>query len=392
MNNRVIFFSFLTIVLISIVFPVLSIFLLLIMLLNYNKYIGKTFLFLFVSLLCLINTSKIFENDIVWYYDHYLWLQKNSLLIYFDQQISGVYAKITEPVIYLIFKFIGCFFGDNKYLFVIFFTLLSYILLISSSNKIFNHLDLNKKYYYAGIIFILSFGFTFTLSIHLIRQFVAQAFLLFAISLFFCKKKIKFLLFIILSFLTHNSVIYVVFILILAYLISNMTKIRYFVFNLFSLTFVFFLSKFFLTTSFIDRDGYINKDDGQIAISVFVMDFLIFLFSMITLLLVRNKSKNLIQFSKFSASLYVLYAFALLGFLDVPLIFLRFGFFMELIRVLLLCILFKNLSEIFKYNAFSTLIIFLLGIFYLYLRLESSEFTYLIDFSNTIFLSMWDIL
>lgn len=386
-KTAIILFVFL--IFLSFTFPVLSIFLMILYVSVLNSKIEKLFLSLVLILFALVNSSKVFENDIVWYYDHYLWINQYGFDNYYGNTISGVVAKITEPVTYTIFYIIGKIIGDNKVAFITFFSLFIYSIIIFAILNLFKYFNLNRKYLAIGTFFVLNLGFTFTLSVHLLRQFLAQAIILLAFSLFLRNKKLIPLFLILIALLTHNSSFLIVFLIFLVLFINKFrTIISSFMFAV-SCFLTFLFSSFLIGTQALSRDGYVNKDDGSIAISVYIMDLILFFSSLLFFYFLKNKTENIVFFRNFIFQLTILYSIVLIVFFEISLIFLRFSFYFEVIRVFILCFIVKMISEKFKYNFFLVTVMFFVSLFYLYLRMESSDFEYLIQFKDILMLNLF---
>lgn len=375
----------------SLVFPLLSLLLMLLYVTVLNNKISKLFLIVILVLFAIVNSSKVFENDIVWYYDHYLWIEKFGFDNYYGNTISGVISKNTEPVVYSIFYIIGFFIGDNKIAFICFFSIFIYFIIIVAILNILKYFDLNKKYLAVGVFFVLNLGFTFTLSVHLLRQFLAQAIIILALSLYLNGKKISPIILAICAILTHNSSILIISLIILSITISKYRKsLRYSIFII-SCILIYFISKILIGTQLLSRDGYVNKDDGSISIYVYIMDVLIFIGSLLLFYFLKNKNEKLIFFRNFIFQLTLFYSIVLFVFFEISLIFLRFGFYFEVLRVLLLCFIIKMISEKFKYNLFMVTLLFFISLLYLNLRMESSDFVYLINFKDILMLNIFGL-
>lgn len=392
MENKVnidfLFFIFFGIL--AIFFPILSI-LILMTIVSYKYYFfNKIIIYFIIFLFAIINSSKFFDNDIVWYYEHYLWLLGNPLNEYFGTLISGVYAKQTEPLIYIIFKFIGFFIGSNKELFSIIFTLIPYFIILISSNKILKIQRVETNFFASGLILILCLGLNFTLSLHLLRQFLAEAIFLLAIPFLFQKKYSIFFLVLFISFLTHNSILYILFLTMIAYFFSVIDFKGKSI--LFPLTLIIFYLISLNISSYMlaYNNDLMYKNDGSVSYFVYAFDSILFFVVLSFYYLYKNKLDSLSDlFIKLTLYLYMINSVVLLGFSNIPLVYLRFGFYSEVVKVLLLCGFIKFLSFKFKYNPVILILSIFLGFSYVYLRMDSSDFNFSIDLKDIIFFNVF---
>ena len=103
----------------------------------------------------------------------------------------------------------------------------------------------------------------------------------------------------------------------------------------------------------------------------------------------KNKLSNLSsRFFGFILMMPLVHYSILLGMINIPLAFLRFGFYTEVVRFLLLCLVFSLFSFRFKYNPIILIFSFVVGLLYMYMRLHSSDFTYSIDLLDIVFFNI----
>lgn len=383
------FILFSLVIISSIFFPFLSIFFLLIIISNKYKFINNIIYFIFISILILINSSKFFENDVVWYYDHYIWLMNNSIFNYFGNVITGVFAKPSEPLYYILFKIVGIFLGESKVGFLVIFTLIPYIFMTFAIKKIFKINGVNKEFFISGLVLVLSLGLTFTLSVHLMRQFMAEVVFLLAIACFFEKKYILTIFLTLCAFLTHNSILYIIVVSLISYgLLFFKKNIRFLIVP--TALFLLYILSLKVSSYLVINDQSITyKDDGKVSNLVYYYDFFVYIIAILLYFFSRNKLSDLSsRFFGFVLMMPLVHYSILFGMINIPLAFLRFGFYTEVVRFLLLCLVFSLFSFRFKYNPVILIFSFIVGLLYMYMRLESSNFTYSIDLLDIIFFNI----
>lgn len=154
----------------------------------------------FISIyLGLINLTKTPESDLATHIDFYLLANDLSLAKYVI-----LFGK--EPL-YFLFSYITYYItaGSVK-LFIIAFTFISYFFFLKAIYLFFKKMEVNNTTIIFSIIIGSFFPQLFLISAHLIRQFMAASFLMYALVLFFFydKKKTAWI-FLVFSILTHTT-------------------------------------------------------------------------------------------------------------------------------------------------------------------------------------------
>lgn len=188
------------------------------------------FLALFLGLL---NSLKVPENDLKMYLEHYNYAELKGLLeylLYFGK----------EPFYYsLNYFFYKISFGSFT-LYVIFFSVVSYYLIFKSIWKIHNKLKGSKYALLVTIAVAFLFPMLFSLSAHIMRQFLASSFIIYILTCKIFYNENKYLFFL-LAVLTHTTSL--IFIIIFLPLNKKVKLIRVL---LFSVLFVSFILSLFI--------------------------------------------------------------------------------------------------------------------------------------------------
>lgn len=158
-----------------------------------------TLLAIFLAIfLGLINTTKVPENDIVWHTQYFL---KSA-----DFSLFGYLVFVGKDPFFYIFNYIFYYLSNgNVSLWMFTFTFLSYILFFISILKFSKKVKFSNSQILLALVLAAFFPQLFSLSAHLIRQFVASAiFIYVAIDKIFYEKNKWWL--VIIGLFTHSSV------------------------------------------------------------------------------------------------------------------------------------------------------------------------------------------
>lgn len=193
------------------------------------------FVFLGLSFGC-INVLKVPESDLLNYIEFYINAGKYDFINY---------LKIEDKE-YLFFSlnyFLYYVLGGSFQIYLIIFTALCYFLLFYSVRILDKHLKFGKESYFLAIIVIVLFPNIFSISAHLMRQFLAASLLIvFLIKNIFEGDK-KSILFLVLSSLIHSSALLFIIIL-LPFFNKRMSNTNMFIFLILSLGFGLILGRF----------------------------------------------------------------------------------------------------------------------------------------------------
>jgi hypothetical protein len=156
-----------------------------------------------------VNSTKVPENDLVWYLSEYIRAGKMTFLEYLSSfgvmgNTEGILASGKEPV-FAIFNYIAHqFLGDNTNLYVLLYSFVAYSFLNLAIYKFGKAVKIPNKFIITAI-FLMSFTpYIFTMSAILLRQFLASAILMYILvnRLFYAKKSY---VLIVLMVLIHSS-------------------------------------------------------------------------------------------------------------------------------------------------------------------------------------------
>lgn len=156
-----------------------------------NKSLGWTkssrnYLLLFGTFCCffvsLINMKKVPESDLEWYVDRYSYASHMSFIDFVLIASSAtIKESLKEPLFGVIVWMLNRCFGGNVNLFKLSISLMEYSLLVTAI-ICFGRLFRMKLYLIlTGILMICFIPYIFTMSLHLVRQFLATSILFYAI-------------------------------------------------------------------------------------------------------------------------------------------------------------------------------------------------------------------
>lgn len=174
------------------------------------------------SILGLINSFKVIESDLILYLKQF---ELASKLAYFEYIIFNLKDPVYYSLNYFFYNFIS---GDFKF-FLFFTTFISYYFLLIASFKFAKALGLSNRLSIFILIFTALFPQFFSLSAHLIRQFMAISIGYFALYLYYFSKDKSWLSFILifLSCFIHSSNILFAPLLLMRIRFSEMLKVSY---------------------------------------------------------------------------------------------------------------------------------------------------------------------
>ena len=205
--------------------------------------------FLVAFFIACVNSTKVPENDLVWYLSEYLEAGRMPFLEYLanfgvmgNTNTAGVLANGKE-VAFAIFNYIAYqFLGDNTKLYVLLYSFVAYSFLNLAIYKFGKAIKIPNKFIVTAI-FIMSFTpYIFTMSAILLRQFLASAILMFILvnRLFYEKKSY---VLIVCMVLIHSSAFLFVPFLFIPFLKKGLLVKRTFVYYLIILLVLFNVQK-----------------------------------------------------------------------------------------------------------------------------------------------------
>lgn len=163
-----------------------------------NKYRLTNYFIVFLSFfLAFINSTKIPENDLLFHASQYLLAKNFTLLEYLN------YIK-KEPIGYIFNYLFYYLSGGSVKFWIITFSFFSYLLFFKAIKIFFLKIKAPINQLVLGLILAAFFPQLFSLSAHLIRQFIASAiFIYFAVDKIFYKRNKWWLA--VIGILTHGS-------------------------------------------------------------------------------------------------------------------------------------------------------------------------------------------
>lgn len=356
--------------------------------------IDKKIFYLFFSLISiylgLINATKIPESDLLLYYQHYFAVDNFSLLQYLI--IAG-----KEPVFY-IFNYLMYYltFG-NIYAYLITITFIAYQFLFVAIFKFFKVLKVSNNIIVFSVLLAAFFPQLFSLSAHLIRQFMAAAILVYAIvQKIFYKKNVW--LYLTIAIFTHSTALFFVPLLYLNALKSKIKLkaliailllliIFYAVFPLILDALISVTGTNFLTYILIrfSQEGSLGED--PIGYLSFIMTGILILILLLTqnkLSIFENKIKKEPIFN--FTNIFIVFSVFVFANITNTLISKRFFFYSYFFFPLIFPLILKSKSINFVY--FRAIIILSVISFFIF-RLESGVWKYA-DTSQILFGSIFD--
>jgi hypothetical protein len=191
-------------------FGVVSFGIYLILSIKNNDLILKSTSFLVAFFIGCVNSTKVPENDLVWYLREYLEAGSMPFLEYLSSfgtmgNTVGILASSKE-VVFAIFNYVTYqFLGDNTKLYVLFYSFVAYSFLNLAVYKFGKAVKIPNKFI-VTTIFIMSFTpYIFTMSGILLRQFLAASLLMYILvnKLFYEKKSYLLIICMVLIILLH---------------------------------------------------------------------------------------------------------------------------------------------------------------------------------------------
>lgn len=160
----------------------------------------STFYLLFTLLsiyLGLINVTKVPESDLINYYEYFFLVEDFPFLTY-------ILLVGKEPVFFIFNYIIYYLTNGSIHFYILITTIIAYTFFFLAISNFFQAIKASQKVVLSAVIFAAFFPQLFSLSAHLIRQFMAASILLYALvqKIFYQKTVWPFLL---LAILTHST-------------------------------------------------------------------------------------------------------------------------------------------------------------------------------------------
>lgn len=296
---------------------------------------GKALMLSLVFFLGLFNATKQIDGDWYWYVSDYVELSRVSLWDFLET--GGASIRISEPLYYALSASLSILTGANVIVLALVVSLVIYLTYIIALEKLLKEYRLSRLAAATCIIFAVFAGITFTLSLQLVRQFIAGSILFFYFSLLLEGKNKKAMLLLVIGALIHNSIIVPAILLAIFSRLWSYTSVKKHYLSVVSLLLVlgYFLGQLIVSmmSDSILADLY-SKDDGGISNAVLALDVFLFLISLTGVLYFRNRDNFYTKCSAISVLFLAFYGGMLFGAHELTLFLLRFYFYLEWFRVI----------------------------------------------------------
>lgn len=190
---------------------------------KYNKKSYYSFIILVCTYLGIINTCRIPDNDLLWYVESFKTAYGLSLIEYFPISGPNLVTPITD-LGYLVYSWVlSNLTQGNIPLFIFITTFINYYILCVVAVKLGCFLKMRGSTIIMTIIFVSFFPWIYTMSIHLMRQFIAGTIMIYLLfQLLYQGSLIEYLkknfIFILMMFLFHKSSLFFLVLFFLRFL------------------------------------------------------------------------------------------------------------------------------------------------------------------------------
>lgn len=314
-----------------------------------------------------LNFHRNIDSDL---YNYYLFFEETRNRD-FASFLSDTFISIRPSEIIFIFytKLLSSMISFRLYVFITTFLIYSFSLfaihrLMLLWFRIKLNVDLLHSYFLFYFLIVLNFSiflsFTFSLTGHLVRQYLAMSIVFYAIVLHVDNKKSA-IFFILISCLIHNSVLLISLLYFVSYYLSIRAKkidafLKYIIFFVFINLFVrYYLYNYFSL--------YLTMDNGIIPYYLILLDGSLLVIYFLSCYSLASELVGLYFFP-------LVYYIFLISFIDVDFIFLRYYFYMDFIRVVIIFYLVYRYVKISFVPLFSFISFLFVVLFYF--RFESS--------------------
>ena len=223
-NYRVFIYGLVPVFLVVVWFfvPIFSSFVLMIFLVFVKAPRFVVFMFLALSSvsLGLIKYTKLPVSDLLQYYD---WFEEfNNKPVWSFQDVRPL-----DPFFYFITSIVSHAALGNRPVFVLFWTSITYVLAMYSVLKVSYALNLSRRWAIGICLYLLFFGFEFSMAGHLVRQYFAMSMLMMSLSYCFSSKYLSYLFFLGAAFSHFSIMLFFPLILFLNNFSFNFKKTSY---------------------------------------------------------------------------------------------------------------------------------------------------------------------
>lgn len=227
---------YLFLLLIYIINPLIGVLLASLYSLSPNNNIKKNLVFILLLStiwISLVNMYKVPENDLEWYIESYINANKSDFGTWL--LTSGSDMQPISDIGYAIYSWLfSNISGGNTFLFKFFHSAICYLIMGYSYIKLFERFEVSGAIAVTTLLLLLFIPYIFTLSLHLMRQFLAGSILVYTMLELLYYDKIKDfvkhnLLLIILMFTFHKSTLFFVVLMLIPFLGSHYkdAKLKY---------------------------------------------------------------------------------------------------------------------------------------------------------------------
>ena len=298
--------------------------------------VGRSFFaFSIIAFLAIFNGTKRISGDWNWYVEGYQGMAYESFWSYL--QTGGYSIRPTEPLYYLISFIISRLSNGDIFALAVVATIAIYQTYLFALERLIVIYKLKPAVATACIIFSLIAGITFTLSLQLIRQYIAGS-LLFVLFVLLLERRYKSSAIIfLLGTITHNSFVVPSAALILCFYLTNLKFVlnnfwtSLFAIGIFGTLFGSQVAATVIGSTF-ETSAFLN--DGEISTSVLALDVAVFLIILIGIALHSKPHPSYLIASIVTAMFLAFFGGMLFGARDLSLFLLRFYFYIEWFRAI----------------------------------------------------------
>jgi len=343
---------------------------------NFANSLSILVVIIFVTI---VSSAKTLQGDLINFKRYFEYVSQSDLVTILSSTLPDLSIRSTE-FLFKIYNYLFTSFGLDFMFYHLMSIAIIYAFVLMFSTEVTKNINiknnLNQKINIQNSTFAILWAFlvgvTFSLTSQVLKQYLAIAFFALAFKFFF-KKSSLFLpaFFMLVAIFFHNSVAIFIPIIIFSYLFkkfiisSLLFKIILLIISFFSSTIVI-SSIEILGLSLLFEYGGIQ--DIEIGVTLFIDLFLLIL---VFFILPQNVDNEKVIF--FKAIIFIFFCSIIL-FRDVPILYLRLYFFMEIFRIFMGIYIYQSFS---KNSRSLILILFIfIGPIYWSLKLFASNWDY----------------
>jgi hypothetical protein len=206
-----------------------------------------------------VNAVKIPENDLSWFLEVYKIASKTNYIDYiYGVGLNIRESTLKEPVYTTLVWLLNKLFTGDVTLFKFFITMLNYLLLNKAIVKFCRHFNFSINETVTGIFLMCFIPYIFTMSLQLVRQFLAGSLLVYLLvdRCFYNKKN---WLLIVCMGLIHSSALFFVPFLLVPFMDKPFKENKIYYISVFiALIGIQFISNYLLNSGFLSNDNPLN--------------------------------------------------------------------------------------------------------------------------------------